>query len=81
MVLDYLTKPLQGGSFKAHRYSIMGLIEDADLRYELEDKYARSNSYDSFGCILFYIQRNSVRLRIQECVGNLKESQLRMGGL
>jgi hypothetical protein len=39
MVLDYLTKPLQGSLFRTHRNSIMGVLENKLSRYQ--DEYVR----------------------------------------
>jgi hypothetical protein len=39
MVSDYLTKPLQGSLFRAHRNSIMGISEMELSRYQ--DEYVK----------------------------------------
>jgi hypothetical protein len=42
MVLDYLTKPLQGSLFRTHRNSIMGHSEDSIARYRKEYSDAKA---------------------------------------
>ena len=45
MISDFLTKLLQGSAFRSHQSAIMGLLEDADERYEREYKDIKSNSW------------------------------------